>query len=173
MSAPYKLYFTGRDDPRNGCIMIGVDTKPIFFRFDTPDLFMGNARTSVTKGNGEVVAVFDWTSRNYLGSATIGHRQVPMGRLIMTGTSPNGSRTFESGNGGMYAWRRRGSDSSAYDLLALPQASAVAIYRRFQQSTPVGPSYAYMQYRFDDDVLLLDSLLALSLNRWFDIQGGL
>ncbi|KZT28524.1 hypothetical protein NEOLEDRAFT_1086918 [Neolentinus lepideus HHB14362 ss-1] len=171
MAAPYKLYFTGRDDPRNGCIMIGEDTKPIFFRFDTPDLFMGSARTTVTKGNGEAVAIFDWMSSNHPGSATIGHRRIPMIRLVMTGTTPNGSRVFDSGNGKMYAWRRPGNDSNAYDLLALPQAVTIAIYRRFNQSTPIGPSYAYMQYTFDDDILLLDSLLALSLNRWIDLQG--
>ncbi|EPQ58416.1 hypothetical protein GLOTRDRAFT_35791 [Gloeophyllum trabeum ATCC 11539] len=174
MSQPvYKLYFTGRDDPRNGCIVIGEDTKPIFFRFDTPDIFMGNARTAVTKGNGDMVAFFEWTGTSHPGSATIiGDRQIPMGRLVMTNLpfTPPGSRVFESSRGGRYAWRKPGNGSNAYDVRRDPPVP-IGIYRRFVQWTPIGPSYAYMQYTFDDDVLLLDSLLALSLNRWLDLQG--
>lgn len=43
----YEVFFTGRDDPRDGCIIIGEDTKPIFYRFETPPSFVGNPRTTV------------------------------------------------------------------------------------------------------------------------------
>ncbi len=37
---PYDLFFTGRDDPRHGSIMmgyVGVDIRPVYYSFDTPD----------------------------------------------------------------------------------------------------------------------------------------
>ena len=44
----YEVFFTGKDDPRDGCIVIGEDTKPIFYRFDTPPSHVGNPRTTVS-----------------------------------------------------------------------------------------------------------------------------
>lgn len=44
----YEVFFTGRDDPRDGCIVIGEDTKPIFYRFETPPSHVGNPRTTVS-----------------------------------------------------------------------------------------------------------------------------
>jgi len=50
MSEPpvYEVFFTGKDDPRDGCIVIGEDTKPIFYRFETPPSYVGNPRTTVS-----------------------------------------------------------------------------------------------------------------------------
>ncbi len=49
----------------------------------------------------------------------------------------------------------------------------LACFRRFRQprETPVGPAHALLQYSFDDDRLMLEALLALSLNRWIDWRG--
>ena len=44
----YEVFFTGKDDPRDGCIVIGEDTKPIFYRFETPPSYVGNPRTTVS-----------------------------------------------------------------------------------------------------------------------------
>ena len=44
----YEVFFTGKDDPRDGCVVIGEDTKPIFYRFDTPPAYVGNPRTTVS-----------------------------------------------------------------------------------------------------------------------------
>ena len=44
----YEVFFTGKDDPRDGCIVIGEDTKPIFYRFETPPAYVGNPRTTVS-----------------------------------------------------------------------------------------------------------------------------
>ena len=44
----YEVFFTGNDDPRDGCVVIGEDTKPIFYRFDTPPAYVGNPRTTVS-----------------------------------------------------------------------------------------------------------------------------
>jgi hypothetical protein len=46
--ASYDLYFTGsRGNPRQ-CIVIGEDVEPVFFRFETPDVYMTNTRTTVS-----------------------------------------------------------------------------------------------------------------------------
>jgi len=44
----YEVFFTGKDDPRDGCVVIGEDTKPIFYRFETPPAYVGNPRTTVS-----------------------------------------------------------------------------------------------------------------------------
>lgn len=44
----YDLYFTGsRGNPRQ-CIIIGEDVEPIFYRFETPDVYMTNTTTTVS-----------------------------------------------------------------------------------------------------------------------------
>lgn len=48
MAYSFEIYFTGRDDPRNGCIVIGEDTKPVFFEFETQYLSPSSARTTVS-----------------------------------------------------------------------------------------------------------------------------
>lgn len=48
MAHSFEIYFTGRDDPRNGCIVIGEDTKPVFFEFETQYLSPSSARTTVS-----------------------------------------------------------------------------------------------------------------------------
>ena len=45
----YDVYFTGsRGNPRQ-CIIIGEDVEPIFYRFETPDVFMTNTTTTVSR----------------------------------------------------------------------------------------------------------------------------
>ena len=44
----YNLFFTGRDDPRS-CVIIGEDTKPVYFCFETSERnLMPNIRTMVS-----------------------------------------------------------------------------------------------------------------------------
>jgi hypothetical protein len=44
--ATFNLFFTGKDDPRN-CVIIGEDTVPRFFCFETPDRQIHGVRTTV------------------------------------------------------------------------------------------------------------------------------
>jgi len=47
-SSTYDLFFTGRDDPRS-CVIIGEDTKPVYFCFETAERnLMPNVRTMVS-----------------------------------------------------------------------------------------------------------------------------
>ena len=47
-NATYDLFFTGRDDPRS-CVVIGEDTKPVYFCFETSERnLMHNLRTMVS-----------------------------------------------------------------------------------------------------------------------------
>ena len=48
-STTYDIFFTGRDDPRS-CFIIGEDTKPIYFCFETTErnLLTPNLRTMVS-----------------------------------------------------------------------------------------------------------------------------
>jgi hypothetical protein len=48
-SCTYDLFFTGRDDPRS-CVIIGEDTKPVYFCFETAERnLMPNVRTMVSQ----------------------------------------------------------------------------------------------------------------------------
>ncbi|KAH8117516.1 hypothetical protein DFH11DRAFT_1687498 [Phellopilus nigrolimitatus] len=170
--AAYDLYFTGlRATPRQ-CIIIGEDVEPVFFRFETPEVFMTNTRTMVSKSSllprpsgstlsaadqprdiyrnqDETVAAFDWSANNYLGMCSVKHRQsFPMSRLVLPGSSASARAFFL--NGSKFEWRRTREDPCSYD------------------ATPVGPSHAFLQYTFAQPALLLEALLALSVNRWID-----
>lgn len=47
-STTYDLFFTGRDDPRS-CIIIGEDSRPVYFCFETTERnLMLNVRTMVS-----------------------------------------------------------------------------------------------------------------------------
>jgi len=172
----YEVFFTGKDDPRDGCIVIGEDTKPIFYRFETPTSHVGNPRTTVYRNAGEIVACLDWSAVGYqLGVLTIANRQSPMTRFVMHGSTVN-SRVFLAADGRQFEWRRCMDDPYSYDLFTVHGNQRIATYRRCLQDTPIGPSYAFMSYLFDNEHLFLESLIALSLNKWLDhpmhtIQG--
>ncbi|KAF9009411.1 hypothetical protein BDQ17DRAFT_1235893 [Cyathus striatus] len=167
--ATYDLFFTGRDDPRS-CVIIGEDTKPIYFCFETIERNMiPNIRTMVYRNNKEVCARLDWSPGNHLGSATIGSRQLPMSQLVLPGSS-NNARAFVSADGRRFEWRRSRENPTSYDLYASPNMR-IAIFRRYAQPTAVGPSHGLLQYTFNHDLLLAEALVALCLNRWIDIHG--
>lgn len=162
----YEVFFTGRDDPRDGCIVIGEDTRPIFYRFETPPSYVGNPRTTIYRNAGEIVACMDWAPSGYqLGLLTIANRQSPMTRFVMHGSTVN-SRVFLTADGRQFEWRRSHDDS--YDLFTVQNNQRIATYRRCLQNTPIGPSYAFMSYLFNNEHLLLESLIALCLNKWLD-----
>jgi len=165
----YDLFFTGRDDPRC-CIIIGEDTKPIYLCFETPERgITPNTRTMVYRNNKDVVASFEWSPGNHLGSATIGTRQLPMSHLVLPG-SANNARSFVSADGKRFEWRQCRDNPCSYDLYAVPNIR-IAAFRRYAQPTVVGPSHGLLQYTFNHDALLVESLLALCLNRWIDLHG--
>jgi hypothetical protein len=60
-----------------------------------------------------------------------------------------------------------------YKLLQLYAAPnmQIAAFRRYSHETAVGPSHGLFQYTFNNDLLLVEALLALCLNRWIDLYG--
>ncbi|KAG1756480.1 uncharacterized protein EDB91DRAFT_1325517 [Suillus paluster] len=163
-SFSFEIYFTGRDDPRDGCIVIGEDTKPVFFEFETQYLSPSTARTTISS-NRNPVAAFDWLNDG-LGVATIGDREIPMAHLVQPGSSA-AARRFPSADGRHYEWRKCHDDPRSYELFAAPN-TRIAMFQKLTQATPIGPSHATLQYSFSHDLLLLEALLALNLNRWLD-----
>ena len=117
------------------------------------------------------VATFEWSmGGTELGLATIYGRSLPMTQLVMPTTQPN-ARMFTAVDGRIYSWRRMQQDPNSYELIAAP-GHQIGIFRRFDQETPVGPSWGTFQYIFTDPMLLLESLMALNLNRWLDGTYG-
>lgn len=57
MESTYDLYFTGKDDARDGLIVIGEDTKPIFFMFETPNFYMVETRTTVRAASSTPLSI--------------------------------------------------------------------------------------------------------------------
>ena len=51
------------------------------------------------------------------------------------------------------------------------QSVRIAFFRKIDQQTPVGPAHGFLQYTFTQPFLLLESLLALCLNRWMDVHS--
>ncbi|KAL4266003.1 DUF6593 domain-containing protein [Pleurotus pulmonarius] len=144
----FNLFFTGRDDPRHW-VIIGEDTKPVLICFETPELGgMSSVKTTVFRNDREHVASFEWAPGNHLGRASIGRRYLPMSQLVAP--TGNTGRCFTSADGQRYEWR---PSQTSYNLYA------------------PGPAHGILQYTFSHDLLLLESLLALSLNRWIDIHG--
>jgi len=161
----YFLHFTGLDGIRD-LRAIGESTKPLFVEFDTGPSHDSPGNRTEIKMNRTFVATFDWHIGDNLGLASIGGRQMLMSHLVYNLNTNN--RMFVSADGTRYEWRRLyPEDPTAYDLYLIPH-TPIARFRREYEDTPVGPSYAYLQFCFDSDRLLLEALLALCINRWVD-----
>ncbi|KAG7092395.1 hypothetical protein E1B28_008752 [Marasmius oreades] len=80
------------------------------------------------------------------------------------------ARGFTSSEGKRFEWRRVQGNPTSYDLYMSPDIH-IAAFRRFVSSTAVGTSHGLLQYRFTNDILLLESLLSLCLIRWIDLHG--
>ncbi|KAN0076884.1 hypothetical protein V8E55_010739 [Tylopilus felleus] len=166
-SFTFKIYFTGRDDPRDGCIVIGEDERPVFFEFDTTSVATSATRTTIYSDQ-HPVAAFDWDANgDTLGVATLGEREFPMEHLVLPGSSPT-ARRFQAADGRFYEWRRSYPDPKSYELYPGPNTSPIAVYRHFPQASPIGPTHGTLEYNFTDGLFLLQMLLALNLNRWLD-----
>ncbi|KAF9218305.1 hypothetical protein BS17DRAFT_106945 [Gyrodon lividus] len=161
----FKVFFTGKDDPLDGCIVIGDDEKPVFFEFETD--FIAPSRTTICS-NQSPVAAFDWDGDGtVLGMATVGDRHFPMADLVKPGPVPN-ARRFQAADGRFYDWRRSCRDPKSYELYAAPNTPPIAVYHQFPQATPIGPAHGTLEYDFTDWLFLLEALLALNINRWLD-----
>ncbi|KAG1877808.1 hypothetical protein DFJ58DRAFT_7429 [Suillus subalutaceus] len=185
MAHSFEIFFTGRDDPRNGCIVIGEDTKPVFFEFETQYLSPSSARTTISS-NRNPVAALHWMNGG-LGVATIGDREIPMAHLVQQGSSTS-ARRFPSADGRHYEWRKCHADPRSYEV-SPPQYfkyrplqlnlqklfsgpnTRIAKFQKLSQATPIGPSHGTLQYSFSHDLLLLEALVTLNLNRWLDWTG--
>jgi len=101
------------------------------------------------------------------------------------------ARSFFSSDGLQFEWRRDRDTPSSYDVRVSPFAflfihvlnslqlyagsdKPIAVFRRFSQpqSTAVGPAHGLFQYSFTRDNLLVESLVALCINRWIDLHMG-
>ncbi|ESK96908.1 hypothetical protein Moror_6486 [Moniliophthora roreri MCA 2997] len=165
----YDLFFIGaKEDPRS-CSIIGEDdTKPIYFSFETYERPMANKRTIISRGR-DAIASFEWGPGNHLGYVYVGQRSFPMSHLMLPGSSSN-ARSFSSTDGRRFEWRRVQGSPSSYDLYMLPNHH-IAAFRRYVSSTAVGPSHGLLQYKFMDDMLLLECLLSLCVQRYMDSHG--
>jgi len=164
----FDLYFVGRsNDPRNVQVIGFEGSNPILYSFETISV-TSQTRTTITQGSGDMVALFDWTNGTHLGLCSLArNRKFAMAFLVDTG-STSFSRSFRH-KSSVYEWRRIASD--AYDLYSADN-TRLALFRSKRQGTPVGDSHGYMQYSFHShESLLLDSLLALCVNRWIDKNG--
>lgn len=47
----------------------------------------------------------------------------------------------------------------------------IAVFRLCAQATAIGPSHGLLQYTFTQEVLLMEALVALCINRWIDRYG--
>ncbi|EJD05953.1 uncharacterized protein FOMMEDRAFT_153301 [Fomitiporia mediterranea MF3/22] len=193
------------------CIILGDDVEPIFYRFETPDVFMTNKRTTagdrrcgpprrpsppspalrecnlsgadhhispfdIYRNQDEMVAIFDWSADSYLGLCTVKNRQpFPMAMLVLPGSTASARAFFL--NGSKFEWRRTRDDQLGYDLYHVPQNAhgqppvRIAFFRTVDQPTPLGPAHGFLQYTFVQPPLLLEALLALSINRWMDMNA--
>ncbi|GJE98130.1 hypothetical protein PsYK624_143520 [Phanerochaete sordida] len=169
----FDIFFTGATDPRHGCVMIGwIGQKPVYLEFETPAIATSETLTTVYRNGRQPVASFEWTMGTHMGMATIRGRKVSMSHLVMPG-GDSSTRTFRAADGRTFEWRKVAGMPGAYDLKPGHGGPSIARFSRFSQpqNTPVGPSHALLQCRFDDDNLLLEAALALSLNRWVDSHG--
>ncbi|KAJ4480707.1 hypothetical protein C8J55DRAFT_513509 [Lentinula edodes] len=164
----YDLFFTGQDDPRN-CVVIGEDTKPVFFSFETFQRDL-STRTMVMRGK-DLIASLEWSPGNHSGMVNIGTRQLLMSQLVLPGSSSHVRNFVSSSDGRTYEWRRCYPDTSGYDLFLLPNNMRIAAFRKMNAQTVVGPSHALLQYQFAHDPLLLEALLSLCIFRWTDLHG--
>ncbi|EKM55913.1 uncharacterized protein PHACADRAFT_144832 [Phanerochaete carnosa HHB-10118-sp] len=170
---PSDIFFTGATNPRHGSVMIGwVGQKPVYFEFETPVIATSETLTTIYRNGRQPAASFEWTMGTHMGMATVGGRKVSMLSLVAPGTDSS-ARVFRTTDGRMFEWRKVPGMPGAYDLNPGPGAPPIARFSRFSQpqDTPVGPSHALLQCRFDDDNLLLWAALALCLNRWVDLHG--
>ncbi|KAI0691189.1 hypothetical protein BC835DRAFT_129638 [Cytidiella melzeri] len=174
----FDIFFTGpSDDPRHNCVMIGfldeTNGRPFYLAFETPDIVMSETVTTIYGGNRRAVASFEWTAKNYMGLAVIVGRKTPMANLVLPGTSSS-ARKFLTTDGRAFEWRKTTSVPAGfrYDLYSGPSTTSIATFSRFRQpqNTVVGPSYACLHCRFDDEQLLVEASLALCLNRWLDLH---
>ncbi|KAL6307924.1 hypothetical protein BKA93DRAFT_726660 [Sparassis latifolia] len=166
------LFFTAKDDPRDGCMIVGHTSntgqdvrydKHILYDFRT-----NGRRTTVYRNTTEVVAYLDWGERDTLGMLTMGTRQEPMSNFLLPiATTPNVRVFISAADRLYYEWHK--VDHGGYDFYpASIRGQRLATFRRDQNDTPVGLTHATMKYNFDHDHLLLESLVALCLNRWVD-----
>ncbi|KAF9246120.1 hypothetical protein BU15DRAFT_40109 [Melanogaster broomeanus] len=169
----YRIYFTGKDDPRDGCIVMGEDQEPVFFEFETAFVPETSTTRTTICSDQHPVAAFDWDMNGAgLGLATVGDRVFPMEHLVIPGPGAKhpfscSARRFQAANGRFYDWRRS-ANSGSYELYAAPNTPPIAVYSQFPQETPIGPSHGILEYNFVDALFLLEALLALNLNRWLD-----
>ncbi|KAJ7738527.1 hypothetical protein DFH07DRAFT_841114 [Mycena maculata] len=127
--ATYNLFFTGRDDPRN-CVVIGEDIVHRFFCFETPTrpVHGHDVKTTVYSDTNTKVASLLFGSGNQPGSATIGNRAMTMLQLVSAGSVHN-ARSFFSGDGRKYEWRKSTNVSGAYDVRPLLLVSFHNLFR--------------------------------------------
>jgi hypothetical protein len=169
------------DDPRD-CDIIGEHVaRPFFCRFETSDVSIPSPhhaprkKTTVYRNDEGPVAYLDWgnTDPLQLGYITLPTgQQLPMSCMLADGSGPH-CRTFVyTGDDQPYEWRRL-SDNKSYDLYN-SRNGRIASYTNFSSAhpSPVGPTFGLLQTTAIDEFFLLQSLLALILNRWLDRFAG-
>ncbi|KAF8579496.1 hypothetical protein K439DRAFT_385027 [Ramaria rubella] len=166
------LYFFGegqvQNNPRHVSIMGYEGDRPVFIQFMTVPNHT-STQTRVSRDQREV-AIFDWTAGTHLGLLTVGQRQLHMGQLVRS-RATNARRFLSPVDGLPFEWRR--TQSQEYELYS-PGDRRIATYSRMSLQTKWGVCHGLFRYTFkNQDALLLEALLALSLNRWIDLNGSM
>ncbi|KZP20774.1 hypothetical protein FIBSPDRAFT_528926 [Athelia psychrophila] len=163
------LHFTGPDEIRDMKAIGECGHTPMLFEFDTNSMHYQPGNVTEIIMNRMPVATLNWHTRDRLGlvNITLEPRiQATMSNMAIHVPETNG-RMFTSADGVCYEWRRSPEDPRAYDLFLMPDA-LLGKFRHEYEDTPVGPSFAYLQFCFDHQRLLLESMLSLCINRWLD-----
>jgi len=178
-SASYEVHFLNSYDPRHGFTVMSVNPDT-YYEFRTPVGFL-ETHTIVTDESGATIVTFNWFGPHALGTMTWPGpppRQVHMGELVMSHQSMPDSRAFvcEGPDNVVrrFWWRRL--EQGHYDLyVAAVPAVCIGIFRKHHppEQLAVGDNYATLYFSFLHRPLLVNALLALSLNRWLDSQDGL
>jgi hypothetical protein len=95
------------------------------------------------------------------------------------------SHQFVGSDGNVYEWRNRKGEYevctlvlgiSAYliephQLIAMANGARVAEYTNTVVETPVGNTHAVLHLTFENELLVLETVLALCLARWVNLQN--
>ncbi|KZV71780.1 hypothetical protein PENSPDRAFT_391880 [Peniophora sp. CONT] len=168
MTFDYEARFTGSGDPRR-CVVSALAPADTYLSFETVYTF--ETITTVRRRDGRELAAFRWLMGSAPGQGVVGGRRVHMADFAIMQGYPRRSRAFESLDTDetltRFVWRRVGRGK--YDLYTQHDIRIGQYVEASQiQDTPDGPVYASFRFSFDHEVLFLDAMLALCVNRWID-----
>ncbi|VDB99947.1 unnamed protein product [Peniophora sp. CBMAI 1063] len=168
MTFDYEARFTGSGDPRR-CVISALVPADTYLSFET--VYTSETITTVRGYDGRELANFRWLMGSAPGQGVVCGRPTHMADLAIMQGYRKRSRAFDSldteGERARFVWRRVGRGK--YDLYTQHDIRIGKYVEANQiQESAVGPVYAHFHFSFDHEVLFLDAMLALCVNRWID-----